>query len=117
MKKLIIPLLMLAALSCKKESADDTGLALGETNWELHFKNNSSFTFFAVSQLYFKANRDVDNYRSADSVSGTWKSKSNTVIISFDNGDVYTGTAITPDSISGALSASGNNGIWYALRR
>lgn len=116
MQKLFFTFLILSVLSCKKKTEDDNGLPLGETSWNLHFKNNSTFSFFAESNLYFKENKDVYNYRSADTISGTWKSTGNSVIITFDNGDIYNGAAVTSDSITGTLSASGNNGIWYATK-
>ena len=117
MQRLFISLLVFTALSCKKNTQEDAGLALGETNWNLHFKNNSTFNNYAESQLFFKADKNVQNYRNFDTISGTWKSTASNVTITFDNGDIYNGTAITSDSISGTLTASGNNGVWYATRR
>ena len=116
MQKLAITFLILSVLSCKKKTDDVAGLALGETNWNLYFKNNSTFSFFAESHLYFKENKDVINYRSADTVSGKWKSIGSSVKITFDNGDIYNGSAVNSDSISGTLTASGNSGIWYATK-
>ena len=117
MQRVFILFLVLSIFSCKKKAEDDNGLPLGETNWNLHFKNNSTFSFYAESKLYFLIDSSVKNYRSADTISGTWKSKANTVTISFNNGDIYTGSAITADSIYGTLTASGNNGVWYATKR
>ena len=117
MQKLFFIFMILSVLSCKKKTQDDIGLPLGETNWALHFKNNSTFTYFAESYLYFKANKEVNNYRNADTVSGTWKSVSKNVTITFNNGDIYNGTAVTAESIAGTLTASGNNGTWYAIKQ
>ncbi len=117
MQKLFILFLVLACFSCNKNVQEDLGLPLGETKWNLYFKNNSTFSFFAQSQLHFNSNKSVKNYRNFDSLTGTWKSKTDIVTINFDNGDIYNGTAITIDSISGILTASGNNGIWYAIKQ
>ncbi|HRH57844.1 MAG TPA: hypothetical protein PLS10_09335 [Chitinophagales bacterium] len=116
MQKLFIIFVILSVLSCKKKTEDITGLSLGETNWNLHFKNNNTFSFFAISHLYFKENKDVYNYRSADTISGKWKSSGSSVTITFNNGDIYNGSAVTSDSLTGTLTASGNNGVWYATK-
>lgn len=117
MQRLFISVFIFCAIACKKHTQEPSGLPLGETNWNLHFKNNNTFTFFAESHLYFKSSKDVENFRSVDTIAGTWKSAGHEVTITFNNGDIYTGTAITSDSISGTLSASGNNGVWYAIKR
>lgn len=117
MQKLFIGLLLLSVFSCKKKTDNNTGFPFGGTNWNLHFKNNPTFSFFAESELYFDSDTSVQNYRNVDTVSGSWKSTPTTVTIDFYNGDVYNGTVITNDSISGTLSASGNSGVWYATRR
>jgi uncharacterized protein (DUF2147 family) len=116
MQKVVILFLALSLFSCKKKSIE-TGYALGETNWTLYFKNNSSFSFYAVSQLSFYTDYKVKNFRSADTILGTWKTKNNAVSINFESGDVYTGTIFSDDSISGSLTASGSNGDWYAIRQ
>ncbi len=117
MQRIFIFFLAIGLFSCKKKTEVNNGFPLAETNWSLHFKNNSTFTFYAQSQLSFYADSSVKNYRSSDTISGRWRTKSNAVSINFANGDVYTGTVITDDSLSGILSASGNSGDWYATRR
>ncbi|HOY41208.1 MAG TPA: hypothetical protein PK546_06260 [Chitinophagales bacterium] len=115
---LLFSLVIFINISCKKGCIEgEQGLPLENTNWNLYFKNNSTFTFFAESQLYFNANKEVVNYRSADTINGNWESSNSDVTLTFSNGDIYNGTAITSDSISGTLTASGNNGIWYATKR
>ena len=117
MQKFFFLLIILGAFSCKKNTDDNTGFPFSGTNWNLYFKNNNTFTFFAESELYFTSDTTVQNYRSSDTVSGRLKSTPTTVTINFEDGDVYNGTIITNDSISGTLSASGNSGVWYATRR
>lgn len=101
--------------SCKEEN-EEADFPLGETNWQLYFKHNNTFSFFAESVLSFSDNNTVLNYRNADTVSGIWNTKGKTLTINFEDGDVYLGNIILDDSISGILSASNNNGIWYAVR-
>ncbi|HNM31641.1 MAG TPA: hypothetical protein PKM51_02730 [Chitinophagales bacterium] len=115
MRVLVISLLLLAMAACKKEKASQ-GLALNNTNWELHFKNNPSFSFFAKSQLVFDGNKRVSNFRFSDTLVGTWNTEGNAVTLQFTNGDTYKGKAITADSLSGTLTASGNSGVWYAIK-
>ncbi len=101
--------------SCKKNC--HSVISLQETHWDLYFKNNSSFNFYATSDLYFKADKTAENYRNFDTVLGNWSQDNSAVSISFNTGDQYTGTIITNDSISGTLTASGNDGVWYAKKR
>ena len=114
MRYLLLIICSVALLgACKKKRttiADYSG-----THWRLHFKNNSTFTFFAESELYFKDASNVDNYRNFDTLFGTWAvDQDNTLSIQFNNGDRYTGTPAGTDSLSGTLTASGNNGLWNA---
>ncbi|MFN8238543.1 MAG: hypothetical protein U0T77_10270 [Chitinophagales bacterium] len=107
-------ILLLSACKKKKTTvADFTG-----THWRLHFKNNPTFSFFAESELFFKDATNVDNYRNFDTLYGTWAvDDDNNLSVKFDNGDLYTGTLITDDSLSGTLKASGNNGVWNARKQ
>lgn len=116
MRVLVISLLLLAMASCKKEKASQ-GLALNNTNWELHFKNNSTFSFYAQSRLIFDENKRVSNFRFSDTLVGAWISEENTVTLQFTNGDTYKGKAITSDSLSGTLTAYGSSGVWYAIKK
>lgn len=112
-----ISLLLLAFtafLSCKKCNDDTIGLT--GSRWNLFFKNNSTFTFYAEAELNFKTNSSVENYRNFDTLTGNWLLENNTISIAFNNGDQYNGILITSDSISGTLTASGNNGFWYATK-
>lgn len=116
MQKVVILFVVISLFSCKKESIE-TGYPLGGSSWTLYFKNNPTFTFYAESQLYFAADNKVINNRNADTLTGFWETKNNAVTIQFDNDDVYLGTIFTNDSIAGTLTASGNNGNWYAIRQ
>ena len=117
MRKLFILSLLLAFFSCKKNEDNNAAtIALSETHWNLHYKYNNTFNFFAVSNLYFKQNNTIDNYRNFDTISGAWSAIKDSVTLNFSNGEKYTGTAITDDSISGTLTAIGNTGVWYAVR-
>jgi hypothetical protein len=118
MQKLYILPFLLIAFSCKKKCADHTStISLNETRWNLHYKNNTTFNFYAESELYFKQNQTVYNYRNFDTIAGNWNANARTVTLNFNNGDQFSGTAITSDSISGTLTAAGNNGVWYATRK
>jgi hypothetical protein len=119
MRKLFfLPLFAAILFSCKKHNDDNTSsIILNDTRWNLHYKNNNTFSFFAESELFFKQNKNIDNYRNFDTISGNWSATNNTITINFNNGDKYTGTAISNDSISGTLTASGSNGTWYAVRK
>ena len=108
--------LSLLLFSCKKKCTY-IPVSLSETHWDLYFKNNSSFTFYATSLLYFKANDSIYNYRNFDTVSGTWNVNQDIVYIDFVNGDKYSGNIISDDSINGTLTASGNSGVWYAEKK
>lgn len=116
MKYFYIACFSLFLFSCKKCKHPAVS-SLRETQWDLYFKNNSSFTFYAHSTLYFRGDDSIFNYRNFDTVSGTWNENSNHVSIDFNNGDRYSGTILSTDSISGTLSASGNQGIWYAKKK
>lgn len=116
MRTLLASLVIVSVLSCKKETPDN-GLAFSNTNWNLYFKHNSSFTFYAQSRLAFDANKGVTNFRFSDTLTGDWTSMGNAVTINFSNGDTYKGTAITADSLSGTLTASGSEGVWYATKQ
>ncbi len=117
MRNLFILFFVLITFSCIKHQNDNAAsISLSETYWKLYYKNNTSFDFYAKSNLYFKQNNLVDNSRNFDTIPGTWSVNTNKVSINFNNGDKYTGTAITNDSMVGTLSASGNNGVWYATR-
>ncbi len=115
MRLLFMSIILLSLISCKKETTT-TGISLSNTNWELHFKNNSTFSFYAQSRLIFDENNHVNNFRFSDTLTGVWNSEGNSVILQFSNGDIYKGKAITVDSLSGTLTASGNSGIWYAIK-
>jgi len=116
MRILIASLVLLSIISCKKEKKEN-GLLLSNSSWNLYFKHNSTFNFYAQSHLYFDSDKKVTNFRNADTLHGEWESKGNNLSIIFNNGDKYNGNAITPDSLSGTLIASGNNGVWYAIRK
>lgn len=117
MQRVFILFLVIGIFSCKKKADVVNGYPLSGTNWNLHFRNSPIFSFYAQSALSFNSDSSVQNFRSSDTVSGKWKTKSNDVTINFNNGDIYTGTVITDDSLAGTLTASGNNGDWYAIRR
>jgi hypothetical protein len=114
MKYLVLLLLATSILSCKKKCASTISLA--DTQWDLYFKNNNTFNFFAKSLVRFNKNDSAYNYRNFDTIAGTWKQNNAFMEIDFANGDVYTGIIATSDSISGTLTASGNNGVWYAIK-
>lgn len=117
MRNLFILFFLFMIFSCKKNNdGQNTSFSLSETNWKLYYKQNTTFNFYALSKLYFKQNNTVDNYRNFDTISGTWTLNTKEVYFNLDNGDKFKGTAITNDSISGTLIASGNNGVWYAIR-
>jgi hypothetical protein len=113
------PVLLLAAslllFSCKK--CDPVAASLNNTQWTLHYKNNSSFTFFAVSNLRFGGDASVLNYRNFDTVAGVWTQSEKVVSIQFDNGDAYSGSLVTDDSLSGTLTASASSGVWHAVKK
>ena len=117
MRKLFLLPFVIAAFSCKKKSDDNNLSVLNETHWKLYYKNNNTFSFYAASEIYFKENKSIDNYRNFDTLYGEWSENSNIVIIDFNNGDSYSGTLITNDSISGTLTATGSNGVWYATKK
>lgn len=117
MQKLYILPILFILFSCKKNCDNNSPNSLSETKWNLYFKNNNTFDFFAESDLYFKENKTIENYRNFDTVYGNWVANENTLTINFNNGDKYIGTLITNDSISGTLTAAGNNGVWYATKK
>src|SRR4051812_24846354 len=86
-------------ISCKKENNAAT-TSLRETHWNLFYKNNNTFTFFAQSEIYFKSNDSAENDRNFDTIRGSWSQSNASVNIHFNNGDAYTGKVITSDSIS-----------------
>ena len=116
MRKLYFLSLILMFFSCKK-NCDNNANELNETHWNLYFKNNQTFNFFAESDLYFKENKSIENYRNFDTVYGSWNTSGNTLNINFNSGDKYVGSLITKDSISGTLTTAGNNGVWYATKK
>ena len=107
---------LISFVACKKEK-NATGISLSNTNWELHFKNNSTFSFYAQSRLVFDGNNHVNNFRFSDTPSGTWNAVGDAVTLQFTNGDTYNGKAITADSLSGTLTAYGSSGLWYAIKK
>ena len=117
MKYVIIVSISMFFFSCKKCKDNFSVVSLPETKWDLYYKNNSTFTFYAKSLIYFKENKSIDNYRNFDTVTGNWEVNENIVSINFDSGDKYSGEVFTDDSISGTLTASGYNGVWYAKKR
>ncbi len=116
MRVLFISVIILSLISCKKEK-NAKGISLSNTNWELHFKNNSTFSFYAQSRLVFDGNNHVNNFRFSDTLSGTWNAVGDAVTLQFTNGDTYNGKAITADSLSGTLTAYGSSGLWYAIKK
>lgn len=119
MKKILVLLfciIAIATISCKKKKNEETSFSLKNTNWQLYYKSNNTFNFFALSHLSFKADYSVINYRNSDTLSGTWELDNSAVSVYYRNGDVYKGTLITTDSMSGTFTAFGSNGIWYAVR-
>lgn len=102
-------------ISCKK--CKENSISLTNSRWDLFFKNNSTFTFYAESELYFITSNSVLNYRNFDTLSGNWILDNNKLSIEFNNDDQYTSDYISQDSLSGTLKASGNNGVWYAKRK
>lgn len=117
MKKAFILFLTLSIFSCKKGCIEgEQAFQLNETKWDLFFKNNNTFSFYAKSEIYFKENKTIENYRNFDTIYGTWTSTENNLSINFNNGDKYIGSLITSDSISGTLTSAGNNGVWYATK-
>lgn len=117
MRNLFILICILSIISCKKNKNNNLAFTLNETNWNLFFKTNTTFDFYAKSSLYFRQDNTVDNYRNFDTLSSTWTLDANTVAFNFSNGEKYIGTVITIDSIAGTLTSSGNNGVWYAIRK
>lgn len=115
MRKLFILPALLIVFSCKKNCVDKA--QLNETHWNLYFKNNNTFNFYAEAELYFKEDKSAINYRNFDTIYGDWITKENTVTINFKSGEKYTGNIITNDSISGTLTTAGNSGIWYATKK
>lgn len=116
MKYLFPIALSVFLLSCRKCKHAPV-LSLQDSSWQLHFKNNSTFTFYAEAMLYFRADDSVFDYRNFDTLKGRWRQDQNQVYMNFNNGDAYSGTIQTADSLSGTLTASGNNGDWYALKK
>ena len=102
--------------SCKK-NCDSNANELNETHWNLYFKNNQTFNFYAESELYFIENKTIENYRNFYTIYGNWIVSGNTLSINFNNGDKYLGSLFTNDSISGTLTTVGNNGVWYATKK
>ena len=111
---LLFFILSMFLFSCKKKNSI---ASLRETHWNLFYRNNNTFTFYALSEIYFKANDSVENERNFDTLRGAWTQSEDNMAIYFDNGDEYTGKLITNDSLAGTLTASGNHGDWYAKKQ
>src|SRR4051812_15374352 len=109
--------ILLLLFSCKKKCDNMNVISLSETNWDLYFKNNPAFTFFAKTHLYLKQDSTFDNYEAFDSTYGKWSQNNTDIKFNFDNGARYSGSIITADSLSGTLTVAGSNGVWYALKK
>ncbi len=108
-------------LSCEKNNSNNTTVInqypLSGTNWDLYYKSNSTFTFYALSKIDFKSDSTCLNYRNFDTLVGTWRQNNASLNISFSNGDKYNGTFYSIDSITGTTVVTGNNGLWYANKK
>mgnify|MGYP000849539508 FL=1 len=113
MKKLILVILIASNFSCKKNCVD-----LNDTHWTLFYKHNSTFNYYAESDLYFKNDNSIENYRNFDTILGTWMSDKKKLKIQFNNDDEYEGTIVSSDSMAGTLILPhGDHGVWYAKRK
>ncbi|MFN8283587.1 MAG: hypothetical protein U0U67_10260 [Chitinophagales bacterium] len=112
MKNIVLLLFVFLLFSCKKD------INLSETHWTLYYQYNSTFNFYAESDLYFKQNYDLENYRNFDTVSGTWYVNKKNVNFYFVNDDRYEGKIINADSMTGTLLLPhGDHGVWHAKRK
>lgn len=118
MKKYPILLLFTVSFfSCKKNCAKINDENISETHWDLFYKYNSTFTFFAQSKLYFKSDNTVQNFRSADTTEGSWSQNNSAIELKFTNGEQLNGFLINTDSLSGTSKVAGNTGVWYAIKK
>ncbi|HQO32884.1 MAG TPA: hypothetical protein PK534_11820 [Chitinophagales bacterium] len=114
MKRYTLLVLVALLASCKKDHADDD---FADSRWTFRYKLNSTFTFFAQSELYLNEQREAFNYRLADTVAGNWTHDDQQLQLTFDNGEVYTTDYLSRDSLHGVSEVAGNTGEWYAVRQ
>jgi hypothetical protein len=115
MRLAITAIICTFVFSCKK-TEEPIVIDLHNTSWDLFYKYEG-FSFFALTELRFHSDSTFENIGISDTVYGNWTNEKGDIKLYFDNLSVFSGKAISADSLSGTMFNAGTNGVWRAKKR
>jgi hypothetical protein len=115
MRFYLTAILCVLLLSCNKTEKPIL-IDLHNTSWGLLYKYDG-FSFYAQTELRFHNDTTFENIGVSDTVYGTWSNENGNIKLYFDNLAVFSGTAVSADSLRGTMFNAGTDGVWGAKKR